>query len=327
MPTTEKAAHQPFLDALKKMSLDEVRHRYKLFLQSQKFASGTITSACTDSFYLWRKGDHDLFWKAVESSDADAKSILLDVLRKSSTGDIEKLVSEYLSHLRRFRRFLASEGAAEVKTEQPALPAQPAAPVQRRKNLDIDVPTPSKEQVEHYLAKWDTLESYRLQENALNALFFKLCPKNTDISDILLKVTTLNDFYSTNIYSVYPMAQHILSLNIDARLEAGDITLVNDIRHIARDCYSFATKYCSHHNPSAYPIYDSFVDKVLKYFRNRDSFASFTNEELKNYARFKDLLIEFQAFYGISDYNLKLLDKYLWLLGKDYFKKESKKKG
>ena len=93
-------------------------------------------------------------------------------------------------------------------------------------------------------------------------------PKNTDITDILLKVSTLNDFYSTNIFSVYPVAKHILSLGIDARLKAGDVTLVNDIKQIAingteRNFYSFASKYCSHHNPLDYPIYDSYVDVVL----------------------------------------------------------------
>lgn len=114
----------------------------------------------------------------------------------------------------------------------------------------------------------------------MDKLFFKLCPKNTDITDILLKVFTLNVFYSTNIFSVYPVAKHILSLGIDARLKAGDVTLVNDIKQITingteRNFYSFASKYCNHHNPLDYPIYDSYVDVVLRYFRNRDRFTSF----------------------------------------------------
>lgn len=86
----------------------------------------------------------------------------------------------------------------------------------------IDVPLPSSEQVEYYLRAWDELENYHLQEDALDKLFFKLCPENTDMSDILLKVAALNDFYSTNIFSVYPVAKHILSLNIDDRLKIGD---------------------------------------------------------------------------------------------------------
>lgn len=81
------------INALKKMSYEEVRHLYMPFLQSQGVGPNTIKTAYVDSFYLWRKGDHDLFWKAVESNDADAKAMLLDALRKNTTGDAEKLVS------------------------------------------------------------------------------------------------------------------------------------------------------------------------------------------------------------------------------------------
>ena len=73
----------------------------------------------------------------------------------------------------------------------------------------INVPNPSYDQVEHYHRAWDELENYHLQEDALDKLFFTLCPENTDMSDILLKVAALNDFYSTNIFSVYPVAKHI----------------------------------------------------------------------------------------------------------------------
>jgi hypothetical protein len=96
----------------------------------------------------------------------------------------------------------------------------------------INVPNPSSDQVEHYLRAWDELENYHLQEDALDKLFFTLCPENTDMSDILLKVAALNDFYSTNIFSVYPVAKHILSLNIDDRLKNGDVALVSDIQKV-----------------------------------------------------------------------------------------------
>ena len=62
--------------------------------------------------------------------------------------------------------------------------------------------------------------------------FFELIPKNEDISDILLKVATLNDFYSTNIFSVYPLAKHILSIDIDERLRQGDVALVKEVQKL-----------------------------------------------------------------------------------------------
>lgn len=181
------------------------------------------------------------------------------------------------------------------------------------RNVKIYVPNPSVGQVEYYLSAWDDLENYHFQEDALDRLFFELCPENTNISSILLKVATLNDFYSTNIFSVFPVAKHILSLVIDERLRAGDISLVSEmqrvtINNVEKNFYSFATKYCSHHCPLDFPIYDSYVEKVLCYFRNRDKFALFKNQDLKDYAKFKGILIEFRSFYGLNKYNLKEIE-------------------
>ena len=160
------------------------------------------------------------------------------------------------------------------------------------------------------------MENYYLQEEALDKLFKELCPKNKNMSDILIKVSALNDFYSTNIFSVYSVAKHIYNLNIDNRLQAGDVTLVNDVMHVTIDgkqknFYSFATKYCSHHNQYDYPIYDSYVEKVLIYFRDKDGFSDFSTQELRGYSRFKSIIIEFRQFYGLEQYNLKLIDKYI----------------
>ena len=191
----------------------------------------------------------------------------------------------------------------------------------------IDIPRPTEKEVNKYLQKWDSLENYVLQEKALNKLFFETYPKNNDINDILIKASSLNDFYSTNIFSIFPVAKHILELNIDRRLENGDTTLVNDIARIKinnvdKNFYSFATKYCSHHYPEVFPIYDSFVEKCLIYFYKKDKFYDFSKEDLKDYTKFKNVLINFKKYYDIDNYNLKDIDRYLWQLGKDYFPKK-----
>ena len=97
----------------------------------------------------------------------------------------------------------------------------------------IDIPTPCKNEVEKYLKKWDSLENYVLQEKSLDKLFFITYPNNNEIEDILIKVSSLNDFYSTNIFSVFPVAKHILNLGIDNRLKSNDETLVNDIANLS----------------------------------------------------------------------------------------------
>lgn len=198
----------------------------------------------------------------------------------------------------------------------------------KKKDARLDVPRPNCKEVDKYLLAWDQLENYALQESALDKLFYRTYPRNKDIDDVLIKVSALNDFYSTNIFSPFKVAKHIINLDIDERLIAGDVTLVNDIAKVNMDngtvknFYSFATKYCSHHNPLDFPIYDSYVDKLLRYFRDTDGFYRFNNNDLKNYIKFKNILLKFREFYNLAPYNLKDIDKYLWQLGKEKFSKQ-----
>lgn len=196
-----------------------------------------------------------------------------------------------------------------------------------KKTTIININKPTSKDVENYLNKWDSTENYVLQENALNRLFFELCASNDDISNVLIKCSALNDFYSTNIFSVFAVAKHIVELDIDERLKAGDLFLVNDISHVTingrlKNFYSFASKYCSHHFPEKYAIYDSYVDKVLVYFNKVDEFSDFRREDLKDYEKFNKVLMDFRSFYGLDEYNLKDIDRYVWQLGKEYFPKK-----
>jgi len=319
------------IDNAREFSLHEIRQAYKQYLSAQNLSPNTIIASSVAAFYLWKKGSKDLFWDTVTAADFEngAKNELLKALSKNSTGNVKSLVNNYLSHLRRFRLFLAWDRTAEPSTpKQDRTTSRAYGP---KKKMNIEVPAPSIAQVDFYLERWKGLDNYNLQEDALNKLFFELCPKNTNIIDILLKASTLNDFYSTNIFSIYPVAKHICSLDIDTRLKAGDATLVGDIQYVTigdalKNFYSFASKYCSHHNPTEYPIYDSYVDEVLRYFRNNNKFADFRDGDLKDYARFKSILNDFRTFYGLDKYNLKQIDQYVWQLGKDYFPKNYGKK-
>ena len=187
---------------------------------------------------------------------------------------------------------------------------------------------PSTKEVAHYIAKWNSLENYVNQEHALDRLFFELCPENKRIEDILVKCAALNDFYSTNIFDIHSVAQHILALDIDERLESGDLTLVNDIslcrvgyNHELHFFYSFATKYCSHHKPESYAIFDNYVEKILLYFQHRDHFGHFRRTNLRDYKVYMQAIQDFRIFYGLEKYTIKQLDQYLWQLGKHHFMK------
>ncbi len=192
--------------------------------------------------------------------------------------------------------------------------------------MQIKTPTPNK--VEEYLKKWDKFESYVLQESSLKKLFNETYPLNNDMDDVLIKVCSLNDFYSTNIFSPFAVAKHIVELNIDERLNKNDLDLVNEIAIVnlnnnkKRNFYSFATKYCSHHKSTIYPIYDSYVEKILMRLKKTDKFAIFKREDLKKYSHYKKILLQFRDFYNLNQFNLKEIDKYLWQAGKDYFPKK-----
>ncbi len=94
-----------------------------------------------------------------------------------------------------------------------------------KKENENNIPEPTVKEVEKYLKKWEGLENYVLQEKSLNKLFHKTYLENKEIEEILIKASCLNDFYSTNIFSIFPVAKHILKLDIDERLRQGDLKL------------------------------------------------------------------------------------------------------
>jgi hypothetical protein len=184
----------------------------------------------------------------------------------------------------------------------------------------------NKQTVLRYLQRWKTLDKYVLQERCISRLFRNLCPENTSLVDVLLKVSALNDFYSTNIYDTHRVAGHIHRLNIDRKLLSGDLGLVDSIANVnfngnRRRIYSFASKYCSHHSPEVFPIYDSFVDQVLWHFQKKDSFGKFRRYELKSFEKFVEAIDCFRKHYSLERFTRKEIDAFLWLAGKEHFPK------
>ena len=216
---------------------------------------------------------------------------------------------------------IAKQTVREYFEKNVPLKTETAAPVIAPTNI----PRPSCDEVDRYLTRWNTTADYYEPESVLKKLFTQTNPDNTSIDSIILKIAALNTVYNTYIYSVYPVAQHILSLDIDKRLCVGDEILVNEVMRVEygvgkkTDHYSFATKYCSFHNPDAYPIYDSYVGKILQYYRDNEGFCSFRNIDLKDYPTFKRIIAEFRRHFGLEKYTTKELDQYLWQFGKDYF--------
>lgn len=183
---------------------------------------------------------------------------------------------------------------------------------------------PTPDYVCSYLHKWERDETYQYKEHSLGLLFKELCPANNLLAHVLLKVSVLNDLYSTNIYDTYTVAKHIWKMNMEHRLKSGDGSLVNELAMVTikgktRNFYSFASKYCSYHFPDSYPIYDSYVKKMLFHYARVDSFSHFTMKDLKHYESFVKVILDFQNYYRLGQFSLRQIDIFLWLAGKESF--------
>jgi hypothetical protein len=186
--------------------------------------------------------------------------------------------------------------------------------------------TPTNQLVSSYVKKFAMEERYYLADQAITNLFEKF-PENKVLEDILLKISIINDLYSTNIFATFKMAEHIKKSKIDEGLLRGDADIVGKIASghgvllkqtgRGRNFYSFATKYCNWHNKDAYPIYDQFVANLLVVYRDRDQFSEFTKDDLKDFKRFKSIILDFKKHYNLTQHNLKEIDKFLWIYGKE----------
>ncbi|WP_104743430.1 hypothetical protein [Helicobacter cinaedi] len=222
----------------------------------------------------------------------------------------------------------------------------------------------------------DIYKNYREQEKVIENIFSsediferadetQQIQKDKTLQNVLLKVSVLDSFYSTNLtrskFGVYKVAKHIAELEsnkqIHQKIRNANPQNYNELKDIVKQIakcnlektikdkviiinpYSFATKYCFHHNQNAFRIYDSFVREVLVFFNNGKSDKSnakfnipsklvgtnfygkkLTNKELKDYDTYNTFLQaidEFAKHYGLENENTRDLDHFLWILGKE----------
>ncbi len=180
------------------------------------------------------------------------------------------------------------------------------------------LPMPTSELVEEECRQFNSDHWTMLCEESLRQLHDQF-PTNELVSHVLLKVMTLNTLYSTrvNYVDLVPLAEHIAALGIDGLLKAGDLSAVWRIFKCdgMRDYYSFATKYCSWHNPRSYPIYDRYVDEALWAYKKRGLTDAFKRQDLYYYDRFVGIVSAFRSHNGLDRLSFKDVDKFLWRTG------------
>ena len=152
-------------------------------------------------------------------------------------------------------------------------------------------------------------KEYRLIEDVL-----KKYPNNKTIEDVACKIAVIDFTNSTNLHlsknkiNLYTLAEIITSIDFDARVAKGDVSLVSDI---IKEChvklYSFASKYCCYHNTflynrDDYSIYDSVVEKHLHEYATEKLPASKWRKRNKNfnYETFNQYIGDLLDEYGIT---------------------------
>jgi len=105
---------------------------------------------------------------------------------------------------------------------------------------------------------------------------------------VLLKVLVLNKLYGAMIrdIDVETVAKHIAGLASDRLLDQllgqgslDAVFLITDCPNV-KQYLSFASKFCSWHNPTAYPISDKSVRACLWSYGKQYHFAKFRSEDL-----------------------------------------------
>lgn len=193
--------------------------------------------------------------------------------------------------------------------------------------------TPTTKKIEEYVSNFDREPKNNLPDLTIKYLIEKF-PANKKIEEIITKVIAINILYSTGILNNIKMAERISKIDFDQKIINGVPDLVHEIAvgHGIRSMkngipsmtdlnfYSFATKYCSWHNQKEYPIYDSFVEKILVAYQKQDGFSdiNFKVKDLKQHPTFKAVVKDFQKYYELEA-NMKQIDKFLWLYGKEVF--------
>jgi hypothetical protein len=183
---------------------------------------------------------------------------------------------------------------------------------------NINITEPTLDYVQQRVREFDADEELKRDERAV-ALVFQQWPANSEHEQVLVKTIVLNRLYSTNIYDVRRVAQHIVRLGIDERLHRGDRSLIDAIAQVPfkkkRVLLSFATKYCSWHQPEHFQILDSSVERVLWQYQRQFIFGSFRKHEIRNYPRFVEIVDQFRSHFGLASIGRKQLDKFLWIEG------------
>lgn len=193
----------------------------------------------------------------------------------------------------------------------------------------MQVLEPNPERVEEAIVRFEYENSH--EERALRGLFSFL-PRNDDPAHVLLKVCAVNSIYSTHVFAVRELANHIcdIAVDLDQLIADGDphafdllerFELKNEHREHVFHLYSFASKYLSWHKPEKYPIYDRYAWAYIRALSKQSNMPS-RDDQLWPYANYLVAIRQIAEKFGVSQFSYKQLDAFFFFEGEKLFPKK-----
>ena len=191
----------------------------------------------------------------------------------------------------------------------------------------IALKAPTKQEFDKYIEIWN--EKYDNEFNdynhelVLDCVFVDYNNSNKAIKEMYIKCVLLDKLYGTNIKYMDGLIKHLSSIeNFEQMLQSGNPELVNIMKRVKKDnnkvinYLSFASKYCRRYNPTAFPIYDSIVKDILKYYMHTTNFYIGNKVDFNDYCQYKNVVDQFIKAHPFVE-NYVMLDRYLWTMGKE----------
>lgn len=179
-----------------------------------------------------------------------------------------------------------------------------------------------------YLALFADQEMYFVNDTR-NLELYKSNPSNKNADDIRTKISAISDDPDIQqLTNVEELIAHIQKLNIDDRLQRGDLSVVEDIAHVTiqgnpQNLLHFASVYCNLHRPEIYPIYS---EQHFNFYREyiRKNKLAIDADKLNTYAVFSAALNDLITRFGLKGkMNYLQLRKFGWLYIEHIMKESS----
>lgn len=119
-------------------------------------------------------------------------------------------------------------------------------------------------------------QEYLERQEQVRQLFEENRVNQNQMYHVLLKIRAIDNLYGTNTHNKNDLAERISHIHdIDDRLREGDITLIHDIadlmhnngQEITDEQFTFASRFCTLHQPELFPLYDALMAKTIVILR------------------------------------------------------------